>query len=315
MASETNSAPGATADHRSGFVAIAGRPNAGKSTLLNRILGRKIAGVTPKPQTTRRRLLGIKTLPDVQMLFVDTPGIFTARDLLGERMVETAKETLRDADVVLWLVDASAGVDRDDEEISELIASLRRRVVVVLNKVDAVPKPRLLPIIERLSQLLPDCQPIPISALRGHNVDTVLAAVGELLPSGPQLYPADDLTDETERVLAAEIVREKVMLQTRNEIPYAVAVTVEEFTEKSDPRAKDAAGARSLVVIKAAIHVARESQKAIVIGKRGARIKEIGQAARPEIEDLLGARVYLDLYVRVQPDWTKDPNRLREFGL
>lgn len=292
--------------HRSGFVAIVGRPNAGKSTLLNRVLGRKIAGVTPKPQTTRRRLLGIKTRPDAQMLFLDTPGIYAAHDVLGERMVASARESAREADVVLWLVDAGAGIGSDDREIADLLAPLAPRVVVALNKIDAVAKPKLLPIIDALSRLLPNCQPIPLSALSGENLAAVLDAVRVLLPPGPALYPADDLTDETERALAAEIIREKVMLQTRDEIPYSVAVTVEDFEEKPE---------KKLVVIKAALHVARESQKPIVIGKRGERIKAIGQAARREIEELIGARVYLELYVRVQPEWNKDVARLREFGL
>ena len=292
-------------EHRAGFVAIVGRPNAGKSTLLNRILGRKIAGVTPKPQTTRRRLLGIKTRLDAQMLFLDTPGIFAPRDLMGERMVDSAKQSVRDADVVLWLIDASAGVGREEAEIAALLAPHPDRVVVGLNKIDLVAKPKLLPIIERLARLLPGCQPIPLGALGGQNLETVLEAVRALLPVGPALYPADDLTDETVRTLAAEIVREKVMLHTRDEIPYAAAVTVEEFTEKPE---------KKLTVVKAAIHVARESQKPIVIGRRGERIKAIGQAARREIEDLIGGHVYLELFVRVQPDWTKDPARLREFG-
>ena len=295
-----------SAPHRSGYVAIVGRPNAGKSTLLNRILGRKIACVTPKPQTTRRRLLGIKTLADAQMLFIDTPGIYAPRDVMGERMVANAKESLREADVALWIVDASAGVRAEEHDIAALLAPLAPRTVVGLNKVDAVEKQRLLPIIDALSRLLPGCQPIPLSALRGENLEAVLDAVGALLPPGPELYPADDLTDENERALSAEIVREKVMLQTRDEIPYSVAVTVEEFEEKPE---------KKLVVIKAAIHVARESQKPIVIGKRGERIKAIGQAARREIEELIGARVYLELYVRVQPEWMKDVARLREFGL
>lgn len=292
--------------HRSGFVSIVGRPNVGKSTLLNRILGRKIAAVTPKPQTTRRRLLGIKTLDDAQVLFFDTPGIHAARDLLNTRMVECAVASLGEGDIALWVVDAGAGLTGADRDVAARLSAAGKPVVVAINKMDAVHKPQLLPTIAAVAELLPDRAVVPVSALRGENVDELLQALIALLAEGPRYYPPDELTDEPERAIAAELVREKVMLATRDEVPYAVAVSVDAFEEKPE---------RNLVVIKATIHVARDSQKPIVIGERGARIKSIGQAARRDLETLLGTRVFLELFVRVQADWTTHPGRLREFGL
>jgi GTP-binding protein Era len=292
--------------HRSGFVSIVGRPNVGKSTLLNRILGRKIAAVTPKPQTTRRRLLGIKTLDDAQVLFFDTPGIHAARDLLNTRMVECAVASLGEGDIALWVVDAGSGLTRADRDVAARLSATRKPLVVAINKMDAVSKPQLLPIIAAVADLLPGHAVVPVSALRGENVDELLQALIALLAEGPRYYPPDELTDEPERAIAAELVREKVMLATRDEVPYAVAVSVDAFEEKRE---------RNLVVIKATIHVARDSQKPIIIGERGARIKSIGQAARRDLETLLGTRVFLELFVRVQADWTNHPGRLREFGL
>ena len=294
------------AGHRSGFVGIVGRPNAGKSTLLNRILGRKIAAVTPKPQTTRRRLLGIKTLAQAQILFVDTPGIHQARDLLNERMVERALQSLSESDVVLWVVDAQRGIEAGEREIAALLPPPPRPLIVALNKIDAQSKAALLPLIAALAALVPGREIVPVSALSGENVETLVNAVVAALPQGPRYYPGDELTDATERDIVAEIVREKVMLETRDEIPYAVAVTVDRFEEKP---------AKELVVIQATIHVARESHKPILIGRRGQRIKAIGQAARADCERLLGTHVFLELFVRVQPDWTRNPARLRDFGL
>ena len=292
--------------HRSGFVAIVGRPNVGKSTLLNRILGRKIAAVTPKPQTTRRRLLGIKTLPTAQILFVDTPGIHKARDLMNERMVERALQSLPEADVVLWMVDARKGVEPGDREIAALLPPAPKPVIVALNKIDGGRKAALLPLIAELAVLAPERHIVPVSARSGENVETLLDAIVAALPEGPRYYSPEELTDEPERAIVAEIVREKVMMETRDELPYAVAVTVDAFEEK--PK-------KDLVVITATIHVARDSQKPIVIGQRGGRIKSIGQAARVEVEALLDKRVFLELFVRVQADWTRNPARLREFGL
>ena len=292
--------------HRSGFVVIIGRPNAGKSTLLNCLLGRKIAIVTPKPQTTRRRLLGIRTLPQAQVLFVDTPGIHRARDLMNRRMVERAKQSLADADVVLWVVDADRGLEQPDDDIVALLPGPPRSVVVALNKIDSGPKERLLPIMERIAAWVPDREVIPVSARTGENDEVLLRAIETVLPEGPRYYPIEEITDASEREIVAEIIREKLMLATREEIPYAGAVTIDAFEEKSGKR---------LVIVKASVHVERPSQKAIVIGQGGRLIKSIGQAARVDIERLLGVRVFLELFVRVQSDWTKRVDRLREFGV
>ena len=222
--------------HRSGFVGIVGRPNVGKSTLLNGIVGRKIAAVTPKPQTTRRRLLGIKTLPAAQILFVDTPGIHTGRDLLNERMVERALQSLPESDAVVWVVDALHGVDSGDRSIAALLPPAPKPVIAALNKIDGLPKAALLPLIATLAGLVPERAIVPISARTGENVEALLDAIVATLPEGPRYYPPDELTDATERDIAAEIVREKVMLETRDEIPYSVAVTVDGFEETPRPR-------------------------------------------------------------------------------
>ncbi len=292
-------------DHRSGFVAIFGRPNAGKSTLLNRLLGQKIAIVTPKPQTTRRRLLGIKTSDDCQMMFIDTPGYHRASGLLNRRMVDNALRALPDADVVLWMIDSEIGPDELEEEIARRLPS-GRDVVIALNKVDAVRKDTLLPMIDSMAKLAPDAEVIPISALDGEGVSQLLAAIVDKLPEGPRFYSGDTLTDESERALVAEFIREKVMLQTRQEIPYSIAVTVDTFEEKPE---------RNLSVIKATIHVERDSQKGILIGRGGKKLKAIGASARRDIERLTGTRVFLELFVRVQREWTKRQKTLTEFGV
>ena len=294
------------ANHRCGYVAIIGRPNVGKSTLLNQVLGRKIAIVTPKPQTTRRRILGIKTIPGAQLLFLDTPGIHAARGLMNERMVMRAKHAALEADSVLLMVDATRSLSATDRELAKWLQGSGRPVVVAINKIDRVPKIELLSLLDELARWLPGAELVPVSALTGENVEELLETLRSHLPQGPALYPADEITDETERDIVAEIIREKVMLATRHEIPYAVAVTLDSFEEKPD---------RPLVVIRACIHVDRESQKPIVIGQQGRRIKSIGQTARTEIEDLLGRRVFLELFVRVQPGWTTRPAHLKEFGV
>ncbi len=294
-----------SAGHRSGFVAIIGEPNCGKSTLLNQFLGQKIAIVTAKPQTTRTRILGIKTLPDAQIVFVDTPGIHDARDLLNRRMVDAAEKAAAESDAVLWLVDSSKGERAADEWIAGRLAQAAQ-CCVALNKIDLVQKPMLLPLMDRIGKMLPGREIVPISALRGENLDLLLRVVRDLLPEGPRYYPEEEVTDQTERALVSEIIREKVLLETREEVPYSVAVVVDSFEERPE---------RNLVLIRATIHVNRESQKPILIGQGGSRIKRIGQRAREEIEPLLGRRVYLELYVRVQEGWIRDPRRLKEFGL
>jgi len=292
--------------HRSGFISIVGRPNVGKSTLLNRVLGRKIAAVTPKPQTTRRRLLGIKTRDTAQLLFLDTPGIHATRDLLTERMVERAVASLSEADVALWVLAASDGLTAADRDVAARLPSGRKPIIIALNKIDAVAKAALLPTLAAVAALMPDRPVVPVSAQTGENVEELLRTIEATLSEGPRYYPADELTDEPERAIVAEIVREKVMMATREEVPYAIAVSVDAFEEKPE---------KHVVVITATIHVARDSQKPIVIGERGARLKTIGQSARRDIEALLGSRVFLELFVRVQENWTSQPARLRDFGL
>jgi GTP-binding protein Era len=292
--------------HRSGFVSIIGRPNVGKSTLLNRFLGCKIAAVTPKPQTTRRRLLGIKTTPAAQVLFVDTPGIHHARDMLNRRMVERALNAMAEADVALWVVDAARQLGLADRQVASRVSAAAKPLVVALNKIDLVAKPALLPQIAALAALVPERPIVPVSAETGVNVSRLLDAVVSLLPEGPRYYPPEELTDEPERAIAAELIREQVMRQTEAEIPYAVAVTIDAFEEQR---------ARGLIVIKATVQVARESHKPIVVGRGGARIKAIGQAARLDLERFLSTKVYLELFVRVDTGWNRRPARLRELDL
>ena len=292
--------------HRSGYIAIVGRPNVGKSTLLNRLLGQKIAIVSPKPQTTRNRIAGILTTDASQTVFLDTPGIHRARSLINRRMVDVALNTMGEVDGILWLVDARDGLRKDDEEIAERLKSLSAPVIVLLNKIDVIAKGKLLPLIQRLSELLPGREIIPITALKGDGVDLVLDRIEKLLPEGPRYYTEGEITDQTERFLAAEIVREKVFLRTREEIPYGTAVTIDEFTEKEE---------KNLVVVKATIHVERETHKPILIGRRGAMLKEIGTEAREELEKILGSKIFLELFIRVDPGWTQDPNALNEMGL
>ncbi|GIW40070.1 MAG: GTPase Era [Candidatus Binatia bacterium] len=292
--------------HKSGFVAIVGKPNVGKSTLLNAMLGRKLAIVTPKPQTTRKRILGVKSLPDAQLLLVDTPGLHESPSLVNRRMVERARTEMRSADVVLWLVDATEGEAGVDPSVARDLQGLRVPVCVALNKIDLVKKPSLLPLMAKVGGLLPGAEVVPVSALRGENLDTLLRVLVGLLPEGPALYGDEEWTDQTERELAAEIVREKVILETRQEVPYSVAVTVEGFEEKPE---------KNLVVIRATVHVEKKSQKPILLGEKGARIKKIGQAAREELERELGRRVYLELFVKVSEGWTSDPRKLAELGL
>ena len=292
--------------HRSGHVAIVGRPNVGKSTLLNALVGTKVAIVTPKPQTTRTRVVGIRSVPDAQVAFLDTPGIHDARSPLNKRMVDVAHETLADADVVLLVIDAAAGVGPTDRSIAEALAPLRSTTIAILNKSDRISRPALLPLMATLGQLLPGREVIPTSARDGYNVETVFKAVVAALPEGPALYPDDDYTTQTERFLVEECIREQLFLQTEEEVPYGTAVTVESYEAQPE---------RNLIVIHATILVDRPTHKGIVIGNRGQRLKEIGQRARLALEPVLGARLFLELHVRVEPGWATNPRRLRELGL
>jgi GTP-binding protein Era len=292
--------------HKSGYVAIVGRPNVGKSTLLNQLLGQKIAIVTPKPQTTRNRITGIRTTPNSQAVFLDTPGIHRARSLINRRMVDVALNTLREVDGVLWLIDAREGMRREDEEIAATLKQSRGTILILLNKIDLIHKGKLLPLMERCAALLPGREIIPVSALKGDGVPLLLERIEKLLPEGPRYFSEGEVTDQTERFLAAEIVREKIFLRTHEEIPYGTAVSIDEFTEKEE---------KNLIVIKATIHTDREAHKPILIGKKGAMLKEIGTQAREELERLLGCKIFLELFIRVDRGWTQDPNALKELGL
>jgi GTPase len=293
-------------EHRAGFVALIGRPNVGKSTLLNRVLGRKLAIVTPKPQTTRHRILGIATRPTAQLLFVDTPGIHRPQNLLGERMVKVARDSLADADVALWVVDAAAGCTAEDEALARELGASPRPVVVALNKLDLVARAALLPVADRIGRLLPERHVVPVSAATGENLPELLATLERLLPASPPLYPPDAETDLPERFFAAELIREQLLLATHEEVPYQSAVRVDNFVEREG---------RDLLVIDAQIVVARPSQKAIVIGQGGARLKAIGQRAREGLERFFGARVYLNLHVKVDAKWFVRASALHDLGL
>jgi GTPase len=291
---------------RSGYIAIIGRPNVGKSTLLNRILGEKVAIVSPKPQTTRNRITGIRTTASSQIIFLDTPGMHQGHSLMNRRMMDTALQTLDEVDGVLWLLDAHDKIKQEEERIAETLRGVETPVLILLNKIDLVSKSRLLPLMERCAELLPAKEIVPVSALRGEGIDIVLSLVEQWLPEGPRYFSEGEHTDQSERFLASEIVREKVFLLTREEIPYGVAVTIDEFTEKEE---------KNLIVISATIHTERDSHKGILIGKRGSMLKEIGKQAREELEALLGCRIFLELFVRVDPGWTQNPHLLTEMGV
>jgi len=291
---------------RSGYVAIIGRPNVGKSTLLNKILGEKVAIVSPKPQTTRNRITGIRTTAASQIIFIDTPGIHQGHSLMNRRMMDTALHTLDEVDGVLWLLDAHEKLKQEEERIAETLRGVDTPVLILLNKIDLVSKGKLLPLMERCAEVLPGKEIVPVSALKGDGLEITLNIVEQWLPKGPRYFTEGEYTDQSERFLASEIVREKVFLLTREEIPYGVAVTIDEFTEKEE---------KNLIVIAATIHTDRDSHKGILIGKRGAMLKEIGRQAREELEALLGCRIFLELFVRVDANWTRNPNLLTEMGL
>ena len=290
---------------RSGFVSLIGRPNVGKSTLLNLLLGQKIAIISPKPQTTRNRILGIKNLPAGQIIFLDTPGIHRSGNLLNQSMVRTALATLQEVDVVCLLIEANSPNHEENDWILENLQKVRKPVFLAINKIDLIPKGNLLPIMERFSQKRPFEQIIPISAVLGDGVELLVRELLKILPEGPRFFPEDMVTDLPERFLAAELIREKVFHLTREEIPYATAVAIEEFKEREE---------KNLVVIRATIQVERETQKGILIGEKGRRLKEIGQLAREEMEALLGVRVFLELWVKVEKNWRDDPLALRRLG-
>jgi GTP-binding protein Era len=291
--------------HRSGFVALVGRPNVGKSTLMNAFMRQKIAAVTHRPQTTRTRQLGIITEPGYQMIFIDTPGIIRdPRHQLDEFMVQSALETLDDADVVLWLVDMTEQPGSSDRDIAALLAEGERKVILALNKIDAVSPADALQRTEAYVSLLRSADWLHVSALNGDGVGELLGRLVAALPEGPRYFPADQVTDAYERTIAAELIREQIMLQLRDEIPYGTAVRVRDFKERPN----------GSTYVSADIFVERDSHKSIVIGAGGAQLKAIGAAAREQIEQLVGGKVFVELWVKVEKDWRRDPNLLRQLG-
>jgi GTPase len=293
-----------TPEFKCGYVALIGVPNVGKSTLLNRLVGDKLAITSPKPQTTRHRLLGIVNLPEAQILFLDTPGVLDPKGALNATLVQAALTALSEADVVVWLVEPRPPAPEDKILLPHL-KQVYRPLIVAINKIDTVTKPKLLPLISAYHELFPESPIIPLSALMGDGMPELTVEILKFLPLSPPLYPPDQETDSSERFLVAELIRERVLHHTSEEIPHAVAVQVEEFDESRRPQ---------LVKIRAVIYVERDSQKGILIGKQGRMLKTIGAEARSEIEPLLGAKVYLELWVKVWKNWRKDPKALRVLG-
>ena len=296
--------------HRAGFVAIVGRPNVGKSTLLNRLVGQKLAIVSPKPQTTRRRILGVITREDAQVALLDTPGLHAAKGGLNARMVRLALQTLADADLALFLIEAGPlAIDPASRKALDQVKQAHKPTLLVINKIDAVPRTQLLPLIDRWKELHPWTEVYPLSALKGENVEGFVDALVAHLPESPPMFPPEQWTDVEERDLCSELIREQLLRHTGQEVPYSTAVLIEQFDESERER-----DPRGLVRIAASVLVERNSQKAIVIGKGGARLKEIGSGARREMERLLGTKVFLQLHVRVEPGWTRTAKGLRRAG-
>ncbi|MFO7764972.1 MAG: GTPase Era [Pelovirga sp.] len=289
----------------SGFAALIGRPNVGKSTLLNRILGQKIAITSNKPQTTRNRILGIHSSAAGQVLFLDTPGIHRPKGRLNKFMVDQAVGACSDVDLILLLVEAGKPLDTATESIFSLLKPLTTPVFLVINKIDQIAPPLLLQQIQTYSDAFNFHQIIPVSAVSGDGVPELVRAVMTILPAGPPYYPDDQVTDLPERFIVAEMIREKIMRRTSDEIPYGVGVKVDQFEEKPD---------KNVIIIQATIHVERDSHKKIIIGKGGQMIKRLGQQARVDIEKLLGARVFLELFVRIDKNWSQNERMLRELG-
>ncbi len=290
---------------RSGFVSFLGRPNAGKSTLLNRIVGHKLAIVSDKPQTTRTRILGVKNYPEGQIVFVDTPGVHKPTHRMNVRMVDIALESMREVDVLCLVVDAAAKAGPGDRYLLNLLKDVKTPTILALNKVDVIAKPKLLPMIDQYRRQHPFVEIVPVSATDGTNVDALEKLFLHYLPEGEPLYPADYVTDQPERFFIGEIVREQVLQLTHDELPFSTAVIVDRIEAAAD----------GITNIYCTILVERESQKPIVIGRAGSMIKQIGTAARRELERYLNARVFLDLHVKVKSEWRDDERLLDEMGL
>ena len=290
--------------HKSGFIAVIGRPNVGKSTLINSLIGQKIAIMSDKPQTTRNRILCILTRPEAQIVFLDTPGSHKPKHKLGEYMVKAAEGTLKEVDAIFFVVDATEKMGPGEYYILERLQATAKPVILVVNKLDLIEKEQVLPIISHYTDKYPFVGVVPISAKEETNLDALIEEVEKYLPEGPQYYPEDMVTDQPERLIVAELVREKALQLTRDEVPHAIAVDVDEM------KARD----NGDTYIRVTIYVERDSQKGILIGAKGSMLKEIGKLARADIEMLLGTRVFLDLWVKVKKDWRDRDSVLRGFG-
>ena len=284
-----------------GFVAIVGRPNAGKSTLVNRLVGQKVAIVTSKPQTTRNRIQGIVTSPEGQIIFIDTPGLHEGTTALNRQMIREVAAALEGIDILLLMVDASSSLPHADSLLLEKAERFRNKTILVLNKVDRVPKPKLLPLIDAFGKAFPFAAMVPISALKGDGCDALVKEILKHLPEGEPYFAEDQITDQPERFLAGEIIREKAIRLTYHEVPHALAVLIDKYEETP-----------KLLRIHATLHVERDSQKKILIGQKGEMLKKVGTEARKELEKLLGTKIFLEMFVKVVPDWRENPSRVRE---
>ncbi|AZN40480.1 GTPase Era [Paenibacillus albus] len=307
MSSTTGSGSGSKGSkqkYHSGFVAIVGRPNVGKSTLINEVIGQKIAIMSDKPQTTRNKIHGVYSTDNSQIVFLDTPGIHKPTSKLGDFMVKSAVNTLGEVDAALFLIDVSEGLGGGDRFIIEALKKVNTPVFLIMNKIDKIEPEALLPLIVQYKNLYDFAEIIPISALKGNNIDTLLKVLSSYLPEGPQYYPADQVTDHPEQFVCAELVREKILHLTREEVPHSIAVAIEDMRVQEN----------GVVYIGAVIYVERDSQKGIVIGKQGALLKQVGKEARRDIETLLGSRVFLELWVKVKKDWRNQDRLLKDLG-
>lgn len=291
-------------DFKSGFVALVGRTNVGKSTLLNKLVGRKVAIMSDKPQTTRNKILCVHTREDSQIIFLDTPGVHKPKHRLGEHLVQVAFNTLKGVDAVLFLVEADHAPGPGDRYIVNQLEGLTTPVLLVINKIDLIRREELLPLIEQYTKLYKFSEIVPISALDGENLPRLVEVIKGYLPAGPKYYPEEMVTDRPESFIMAELIREKVLHLTSEEIPHSVAVVIEQLEERSN----------NVVAVRAVIYTERESQKGILIGKGGQMLKKIGQLAREEMESLLGSRMFLELWVKVKPDWRNKEAQLHNFG-
>lgn len=292
-------------EFKSGFVSIIGRPNVGKSTFLNRVIGQKIAIMSDKPQTTRNKIQGVLTTEDSQVIFIDTPGIHKPKHKLGDFMMKVAQNTLKEVDLILFMINAAEGYGRGDEFIIEKLKGTTTPVFLVINKIDEISPDELFPLIDQYKSFYDFKEIVPISALQGNNVETLLNQIKSYLPEGPQYYPADQVSDHPEHFIAAELIREKALHLTREEIPHSIAVVIDRMERRENGRS---------IYVSATVIVERDSQKGIIIGKQGSMLKEIGQRARTDIEALLGSKIFLELWVKVQKDWRNRMSHLRDFG-